>query len=144
MRGPAPLSLQAPADGGAWRRAWLALHLSAAAALLAWAPGAISAWAALGLLALGLRSWRRMAPAAGPALAWDGQAWRVGERAVQVRLALDLGGWMLLRLDGEDRARDWLPLSPARAGALWPALRAALYATALPRPEAPAAPAGGA
>ncbi len=134
MQGPAPVSLEAAGDGGAWRHALIALHLAAAGAMLAWAPGLPAGLAAIAVVAAGVRSGRGSAPTGStPALlAWDGQTWRLGERAVRPRVALDLGGWMLLRLDPADAPgrRHWLPLSAAVAGAAWPPLRAALFSTA--------------
>ena len=96
-------------------------------------------------------AWRRAAPSEPPRLAWDGQAWQLDGRAGRVRVALDLGGWMLLHFRADQRAdaavqgdtggaaRDgWLPLSLA-AGA-WAPMRSALYAAAAPAGERPSVP----
>ena len=135
MQGPAPVSLEAAGDGGRWRLAMLGLHLLAAGALLAWQPGPVMLMLAALLALSGLLAWRADARRAAPSLRWDGQTWWLGAQAVQPRVALDLGAWLLLRLrpPGRVLATAWLPLSArcARAaGASWPALRAALVATA--------------
>ncbi len=137
MHGPAALALPMAGDGGGWRRALLCAHLLAAAALLGWNPGWPTLAAALALCWLGLRAWRdaRRPPAT---LAWDGQDWRHADQPVQAGVALDLGGWMLLRLTAAGGRRVWLPLSPAGCGAAWTALRATLYATPyVANPQAP-------
>ncbi len=126
MHGPAPVSLDAAGDGGAWRWAVAGLHGLAAAALLAWRPTPWTALAALLLILLALRIWRQTPVA--QRLAWDGQAWQLDGRPVRPTVTLDLGGWMLLQLRGAGFVSSWLPLSPARAGGDWPALRAALHA----------------
>jgi hypothetical protein len=134
MQPPPALSLVCH-DGGAWRMAVAALHGLAAAAVLAWLAGPLSALAALPL------TWFvwRYTPERRPLLSWDGQGWRLDGRAGRAGIALDLGPWLLLRFDADDddgraRRRSWFPLSPA-AGA-WPAVCAALVATAATR-EAP-------
>ena len=132
-------------DGGAWRGGLALLHGLAAASLAAWLVH--PALALLGLPVAAL-AWRRAAPSEPPRLAWDGQAWQLHGRAGRVRIALDLGGWMLLHFRADQNAgaavpaaasgaaRDaWLPLSPA-AGA-WAPMRAALYAAAAPAGERP-------
>jgi len=126
MHGPTPVFLDAAGDGGAWRWVAAGLHGLAAAALLAWWPTHWTALAALVLILVALRTWRRT-PAA-QRLAWDGRAWQLDGRPVRPTVALDLGGWMLLQLRGADPDSSWLALSPARAAGVWPALRAALHA----------------
>jgi hypothetical protein len=144
MQGPAPVTLEAAGDGGLWRLAVGLLHAAAAAAVLAWRPGVATAVAAAGLLALGGWTLRAMARAGRPPLSWDGQGWRHGAGPVHPQVALDLGGWMLLRLaPGAGGSATWLPVSAAAAGGAWAALRAALYASAAARAAgAPAGPAG--
>ena len=80
----------------------------------------------------GLVAWRAEVRRADEDLRWDGEAWSWGGVAVRPHVALDLGGWMLLRLTpGAPGLRGrWLPLSSRRAGPHWAALRAALYASA--------------
>jgi hypothetical protein len=128
MLGPAPVSLDPAGDGGAWRWAVAGLHGAAAAVLLAWRVDLWTLLAAVGLMTAGAAALRVRA---GARLAWDGQAWALDGRPVSAAIALDLDGWMLLQLREEAGRRHWLPLSPARAGAAWPALRAALYGTPL-------------
>ena len=132
-------------DGGAWRAAWAVLHGLAVASLAAWLVHPAGALLWLPVMAL---AWWWMPPSGPLRLAWDGQAWQLDGRAGRVRVALDLGGWMLLHFRADQRAdaavqgdaggaaRDgWLPLSPA-AGA-WAPMRAALYAAAGPASERP-------
>jgi hypothetical protein len=132
-------------DGGAWRAACAVLHGLAVAALVAWLVHPALALLGLPVAALAVR---RAPPSDPPWLAWDGQTWQLDGRAGRVRIALDLGGWMLLHFWADQRADAalqgatgaapgdaWLPLSPA-AGA-WAPMRAALYAAAGPTSERP-------
>jgi len=77
-------------------------------------------------------------------LHWDGQAWHWAaahvpedrRRAGRIQVALDLGGWMLLRLlpaDGGAPRAHWLPVQAAGLERSWHALRCAVYS---PTPEA--------
>ncbi len=124
---------------GPWRAFQVGLHALAAAVVAAWAAshlwgnGAAAAAAAAAGLGAAALAWRW--PVAEPCrLGWDGSTWRLqparGEAiSGQVRLMIDLGGWMLVRFSPGAR---WLPL--ARAGAAdWQAMRVALHAV---RPEA--------
>lgn len=143
---PAPAVSFLCDDGGAWRAAVAGLSGATAAVLLRWGLGwglphlADTALAAALVLAGGaavaLAAWRRDR-AAPPRLAWDTQVWHfqpsdAEPRPGRVRVALDLGRWMLLQFSphGGGRAR-WLAVG-APAGA---AARAALYAQA-PEPRA--------
>jgi hypothetical protein len=152
---------------GAWRAGVLALVLAAAASMIAWLaardeappPAALAAWA-LGLFAVAAlaASLLRM-PAA--ALRWDASQWwlarpvpgarRFDETAAaagEIEVALDLGGWMLLRFrpspavsaasSGAPRAQ-WIAVQRRGLEAHWHALRCAVYS---PRP-APARDAEG-
>jgi hypothetical protein len=99
----------------------------------------------LAVTAAGAAHWRAQARRSPQRLRWDGQGWWLGERSVHPRVALDVGGWMLLRLHPAGAAgaagaagvapgwpvaaAAWLPLSASRAGSAWPALRVALFAT---------------
>lgn len=125
MQAPAAVS-QDGRDGGAWRTAGALLHGLALASVLAWAVAPAAALAAVPLVAVMLLR-RPAAPA--PRLTWAGQVWQLAGVDAQPQIALDLGGWMLLRVPAGQRTH-WLPLSPAAAPAGWPALRAALYGTA--------------
>ena len=87
-----------------------------------------------------------IAPAAGAALAaglwgwwcarphpvdlvWDGQRWTAQGLNVVPQLMIDLGPWLLLRLQpAEPRAsKRWVACSAAEARGAWHGLRAALY-----------------
>jgi hypothetical protein len=64
-------------------------------------------------------------------LLWDGQRWRAGGAEVKPQVMLDLGGWLLLRLNGTDlRTTRWVDVGRAAAGPAWHGLRAALHARA--------------
>jgi hypothetical protein len=101
-----------------------------AAVAMQWGLGLVSWLAATGLLgsAMACLGWRltRYAP---QTLRWDGQAWWLDEAAQSVAVAMDLGGWLLLRL--APTGRWWRPrylaLSRAHCGAQWSGLRATLY-----------------
>lgn len=126
---------------GAWQAGGALLAALAAAAAAAWAAGhagaspafliAAAAVAAGGAAAL---AWWRGAVAP-RVLRWDGAAWRLGEQEGRVAVALDLGGWLLMRFQAPGARAHWLPLGAAEAGAAWHPLRCALHA-------APAAPGG--
>jgi hypothetical protein len=77
------------------------------------------------------------------ALRWTGARWELevgpaGEAVGgDVRVALDLGGWMLVRFEPSaplPRLPLWVPLARAGRGVDWHALRCCLYA---PRPAPP-------
>jgi hypothetical protein len=103
----------------------IALNLAAAAVALA---ASLGRWR-------GLSRQERTTPPA--CLRWDGTAWSLvaapGATAVpgSVSLALDLGGWMLVRFHADEsagpRASAWLALRPSRGPAHWCAVRAALW-----------------
>jgi len=130
MRGHAPVSLEAAGDGGAWRWTLVGLHGLAAVVLGRWwpLPGGLLMAALVALV--GLLVWRAERRQTAVALRWDGQGWWWADQAVRPRIALDLGGWLLLRLmpASPGVTGRWLPLSGRRAGSNWPALRTALYA----------------
>ncbi|MEI6025757.1 MAG: hypothetical protein WCT47_03575 [Betaproteobacteria bacterium] len=132
--------------------------------------GAPSAWAAvLGLaLAASFGVWRRGA-ALVLRLEWTGREWRLrpwlqappdalpaqsahcaallgAARPCAPMVMIDLGSWMLLRLDPQRGAAspDWVAVSQRLVGSSWHGLRVALYCapTGLPDPAAtPATPA---
>ena len=129
-----------------WHAMTLLLAVSGCAAMLAWwwaqpvpAPGWASAMAAIGAL-LSLASlaglWRKPAST----LRWDRQRWLVtrdgaAERAGELAVAIDLGGWMLLRfVPASDEAGPpwhrrvlWIALQRRGLETQWHALRCALY-----------------
>jgi hypothetical protein len=114
--------------------------LAAAAAAgwgLAWVTGPQSAATALGALLAAATVLVRVAPwrpRPAVALVWDGSVWRVDGVPGPLRVSLDLGPWMLLRLQAGASGRflgartHWLPVSAAEAGASWHALRVAAHA----------------
>ena len=121
--------------GGPLWRAWCAfLPALALAALVAWGLGhlgrpELGALAGLALgaaLAMGL--WKRQSRT--PALlAWDGQHWSADGVVGTLAVMLDLGPWMLLRLQGTEPVTSrWLPISAREAGPAWHLLRAAAFA----------------
>ncbi len=137
---------------GTWHSLLLGLALLALACLTAWAvlrPVPLSAWgwtavlagAAFCLLAAG--SLRRRSVG----LAWDGQAWQLGEADAaqdawtrgELSVRLDLGRWMLLRFapsGGGPGSVAWLPVQRRGMEREWHALRCAVFS---PRPG-PVAP----
>ncbi len=137
MHGPAPVSLEAAGDEGAWRHGVLGLHLMTATVLLVWRPELWTVAVAVALALAGVAAWRADLHSARGRLHWDGQRWTLDECAVQPAVAVDLGGWMLLRLRRPGARFPlwpplWRPLSVRRAGAAWVPLRAALYANSAP------------
>jgi hypothetical protein len=138
---------------GLWYAGIGALVLSGAAVALGWwlsAPasgattlGALLAAACLGAAAHGAR------PVSPTRLRWDGQRWFAGVSgsnvddlgAVDLSVAIDLGGWMLLRLRRPDAPRWrnalWLPAQRRGHETQWHALRCAVYS---PRPAVGAPP----
>jgi hypothetical protein len=130
---------------GAWRAGVWLVALCAAAMPWLWAnaradlpPGWVIGALALtsvAALAFGIRLAR--VPACG--LRWDGQRWHLGPPAADadelrhgsLEVAVDLGGWMLLRFVAEPPARravTWLPVQRRGLEAEWHALRCAVYA----------------
>jgi hypothetical protein len=160
MRTPAPVSLDIGPDP-----AWLGVQVLvlglAVSVTASWVaaqsdPGLFGSFAAAasGLLPAGLAVlWSRSrARRLGPLrLVFDGQVWTCafpGPRPARERcapvVALDLGGWMLLRIDpasgydapasagpvewaGRRMRLRWVALSRRSAAAHWHALRVALY-----------------
>jgi hypothetical protein len=108
----------------------------AVGALTAWVLGHLKlptwpAWPALVLAGLaGALLRARLEQAEPVTLCWDGQQWRADDVAGTLSVMIDLGSWMLLRLQpAAPRARPlWLPVSAADAGPAFHALRAAAYA----------------
>jgi hypothetical protein len=135
----APIALEAR-PSRIWRGAVLALVGAMVAAVAAWCAtvgdavpllvqgAVVTAAAVAAVAALQLA----MAPPA--ALRWTGAVWELlpaaGGEPVRgtASVAVDLGGWMLLRFsaDGSGRA-SWLPVERRGDEAGWHALRSALY-----------------
>ena len=129
-------------QGGAfWRVLGVGLPALAAGSLGAWGllmVGLDDLWAwvgasklaALAAAGLSLRRPRRHR------LGWDGRQWQVNGHAAQVQLMLDLGPWLLLRVQaGAAAGPRWLPLAASEAGPAWAPLRTALYARDAGRPQ---------
>ena len=130
MRAAPAVSVRA-SRAGAWRGLQALLCALAAAATAAWVLGHLqqTAWPALAAGAVaGVLAWW-LAPERAVDLSWDGQRWSAGGAAGRLDVMLDLGPWMLLRLQpvAEPRAPVWIPIAAAEAGAAWHALRAAAY-----------------
>ena len=124
---------------------WAGLHngldgsVPAGMAGLAWtaAAAAFGAWQA-----------RRALPADGKTLVWDGASWALTTHAsrggapagitaaevrvpiAQVQIALDLGAWLLLRLQAETGGSRWQVVRAACVGPAWHGLRLALLTQA--------------
>jgi hypothetical protein len=136
---------------GLWHAFVLLLAVSACASVLAWwwaQPVPAPLWnsvatvlAALATLACAATLWR--APPL--TLRWDRQCWWLArdgaaEQAGTLAVAIDLGGWMLLRFVGEEQSADlvwrsrvvWIALQRQGLDAQWHAIRCALYGA---RPE---------
>lgn len=125
---------------GAWRWGVVALAGAAAASTAVWlaalfgataaASATSAAAAALAAAASAVRA-TRLAPLE---LGFDGLQWSLdgGGAVGRVDVVVDLGWWMLLRHVPQDaRGRvQWLPVSRARLGARWHALRCAACAGA--------------
>ena len=130
---------------GIWRIGVIGLSALAAATLAAWlatrdeftalawqiATGAGGATLLAASLALA-----RIAPLS---LRWDSRQWHLGPAASagaepwpgSLAVALDLGGWMLLRFEHESASRrrrfSWLPIQRSGLEPHWHALRCAVY-----------------
>jgi hypothetical protein len=165
MRTPPPLSLEIGADP-AWAAVQGSLLTLGAGALVFWSAlqrDAAPSWhwvAVLVLLvatavpsALALHTRRAARPLR---LTFDGVSWSCAQhhdgymrRACMPALAIDLGNWMLLRIDEEQTARKirrpfalrpgarrhWLAVSSVHAASQWHALRVALYSSDQVRTE---------
>ena len=142
MRQAPPVGVTISGDGP-WRAAQAVLAGCAAASLFGWLTLALdggAAWAlpaatiGAGVAAVAMWLWQAARPMS---LQWDGQAWRAGGAAGEVRVMLDLDAWMLLQWRPTEGAERWLALSAAEAGPAWHALRTALHSPAgapSPRP----------
>ena len=145
MRAAPPLQIVLVRQG-VWRLGLSLLLIAVLASMAVWwlsQPRPAPPWATLSAAAgaVCVVAWVMPLIVLRPAtLRWDGQAWHFGrdEDAVPGRLAvaIDLGGWMLLRFtEGEaapDRATAWIPAQRRGLEAQWHALRCAVYS---PRPS---------
>lgn len=127
-----------------WRWLMRALAATTLAGLTAWAlswAGAsdpvIALAAAAAALAGAAIGPRLMAAPAG-VLRWDGTVWSwqpQGSELAQtgaLAVMIDLGPWMLLRLQPAGARAVWLPLSQTACGPAWRALRTAAHARGAP------------
>ena len=117
----------------------LLLTSSAAAVIAALAAHLPACWWLLATLPFAALLGWRLSAVMPRHLQWDGQTWRLAPLdvdepgdAVQLRVVIDLGGWLLLRcrpVDGRWLPQHiYLPLSRTALGASWGSLRATLYA----------------
>lgn len=120
-RVPAVVGLLA-ASAAACLLGWWAWHAAWPATLVV--PGLVVA----GLLGAGA-GWRLAAAERERRLVWDGRAWALDGRPGDVAVMIDIGDWMLLRVQSATRS-CWLPLSTRRCGAPAHLARAALHAHA--------------
>ncbi len=114
---------------GANLAAWSALQAQVALPMVVATTLAAAAAASLSAL------WWVRRDATSGVLAWDGGAWQwspdaVASLAVEPRVMIDLGPWLLLRIapTGPARPALWRVASRRHAGASWSQWRAALYA----------------
>ena len=135
MRAAPPVSVEAT-GGIAWRVVRTLLPALAAVVTLAWGLGhaapqtsaAVFAFAAASVaLVVAVPAWRSYPPHS-VALRWDGQWWSADGSAGRLDVAMDLGGWLLLRLHPADGARPrWIAVTATEVGLALHGLRAALY-----------------
>lgn len=120
---------------GVWRGLCLTVSLAAASAAVAWSwslrdtlPLAISV-----LLLAGPALWPVVRPPRPFHLRWDTQAWLLDAAPGRVSVALDAGGWMLLRFVPEGRwGARWLPVQRRGHESAWHALRCTVYSARPP------------
>ena len=61
-------------------------------------------------------------------LRWDGKVWHLDTAAGELKVAVDLGPWMLLLFTPQAPGRaSWLPVQRRGLEAQWHALRCAIY-----------------
>jgi len=131
VRTAPPVSVRC-SGGAAWHALRAGLPAGAAGALAAWALGhagwPVAPALAVVLLAAGV-AWRPAQPA--PVwLAWDGSRWQADGTPGSLRVMIDAGAFLLLRLQpepGRGRSR-WIAVTSGQAGPSMHALRAAAYA----------------
>ena len=124
---------------GVWRAVVAMAVVLATSSLAAWwsahdAPGGVLALAGLVALAAipGGAGLLRCPPVS---LRWDTQRWHLGPASApgeepesgNLAIALDLGAWMLLKFESDQRRVAWLPVQRHGLEAQWHALRCAVY-----------------
>ncbi len=118
------------AAAGANLAGWVALQVQSPD------PIAFSTTLLAGIAAALTASWWLRRDATTGVLTWDGGVWQwaagaAAPFAVEPRVMIDLGPWLLLRIAPTEPARRrvaWRVASRRCAGASWPQWRAALYA----------------
>ena len=148
MRSAPPLTIGV-AHFGVWRTIVALLAGSACASMMFWwraqplpvplGAGAAAVSGSLAAVAIALTLWRTLPLT----LRWDRQRWWLArgggaERSGELALAIDLGGWLLLRFvaDAEPgrgstwrlRFPTWIALQRSGLEAPWHAIRCALHA----------------
>lgn len=135
MRGAPPVRLVCGPDAR-WQAFERVLHALAAAVAGAWLgwqagwPGSVLAIvaAAAAVTAFVWIRWRQLGEREA-VLDWTGQQWQLdGQDCRPPSLRIDLGRWLLLRIDGGLRARRWLAADLTQGGAPAHLVRAALHA----------------
>jgi hypothetical protein len=135
-----PVSVDGPTVGR-WRWVQAALHALAAAALLAWGGrhlglGGMARGASVLGGAIGAKVGWIVCAANVARLRGTGRQWLLrlprsdDTPAAAPGVRVDLGGWMLLRVDAAGMRARKLTVSRHAAGADWPAFRAAVYSNA--------------
>lgn len=141
MHAPAAFQLSV-SHYGVWRGALGLMALLVLATAAVWAgAGALAGPGWVGLLGLTalLPLWR-LGRCGAVSLRWDTQCWHLGPLATRgqepwsgrMQVALDLGDWMLLRLQPAGptpfrRSGHWLPVQRRGHEQVWHTLRCTLY-----------------
>ena len=119
---------------GVWLAAVFALTAEGAAAMAAWLASRqtpisieLMMFAGLTLLvsfALAVSLWRVPAQS----LRWDGKVWHLDTAPGELKVAVDLGPWMLLLFTPQAPGRaSWLPVQRRGLEVQWHALRCAIH-----------------
>ncbi len=123
-----------------WRTAVALLVIAAASSAIAWwwlapaASGVVAGVAVSAAVVAVVASATSLWHLGSGVLSFDGRAWwlttRPGDEptAGAVRVAIDLGGFLLLRFESaQPSAKAWLPIDANSSPGDWHALRAAVY-----------------
>ncbi|EGJ09939.1 hypothetical protein [Rubrivivax benzoatilyticus] len=149
MRHPPPVAVTC-SGGVPWRAAQALLAAAAAGCACAWLQAHLGdghpspALALAAALLAAATAWAGASPRP-LALRWDGSAWMAADTPCRPEVAIDLGGWMLLRLRPARGPARWAAVAAGDAGGRWHGLRTALHArSAAPDPDTLRASARGA